>query len=355
MAWAKAQSLGGAKFHLGLSGLSAPPPELLPLDALAPDLQQRGRHLSPVLAERMAERLGVHVSQTTLTLGTSHAIYLLCASRLSPGDLCLVETPAYEMLGAVPPLFGARVERFERSEAAGWRAPAELPDLIRAKRPAMVLMSNPHNPTGVLLSRAELAPIVAAVEAVGSLLVVDEVYLEFVADPMRSSAFSSSPNVAIASSFTKALGLGTVRMGWMCAAPEVVAAALTYNDYISVLYPNPCAWVGLAVLDALAALKQRATEVSTTQLPIVEAWIAARDDVQWHRPDVGVVGFLRLPMADTQPFVERLLAERDTLVVPGAFFGAPDHVRLGFGGDRATLEQGLTHLGSALDAYREQP
>lgn len=354
MSWAKQQSLAGVAFHLGLSGLAAPPHDLLPLDALAPDLAQRGRHMPPVLAERLSLRLGLADGQLILTLGTSHAMYLLCASRLVPGARCLVERPAYEMLATLPTLFGATVERFDRSFDDGWRTPADLPERIRHLEPAMVLLSNPHNPTGVLLTRDELAPIARACEAVGALLAIDEVYLEYLADPAAHSGFGLSPNVATASSFTKALGLGTLRLGWLCAEAGVIEAALTYNDYISVLYPNPSAWVGLAALDRLEALKERAERVSREQLQIARAFIASRDDLRWHPPGAGVIGFVELPVADSRPFCERLLRERETLLVPGTFFEAPRFVRLGFGCDREVLVAGLERFADALDALRDE-
>jgi hypothetical protein len=51
---------------------------------------------------------------------------------------------------------------------------------------------------------------------------------------------------------------------------------------------------------------------------------------------------------DVDHLVETLLAEYDTLVVPGHFFGAPDHFRIGYGMDAATLEEGLRRVGAAL-------
>lgn len=348
MSWAKRQSLAGVAFHLGLSGLAPPPHELLPLDALTPDLEQRGRHMPPLLAQRMRERLGIADGRLMLTLGTSHALYVLCASRLRPGDLCLVERPAYEMLATLPTLFGATVERFDRSFDAGWKASANLAERIRERSPAMVLLSNPHNPTGMLMRRHELVPIVRAAEEVGALVAVDEVYLEYLDDPSLHTAFGLSPCVATASSFTKALGLGTIRLGWLCADEAVIDAALAYNDYISVLYPNPSAWVGLAALDRLTALKERATRIAAEQLQIARDFIASRADLRWHAPDAGVIGFVELPVA-ARPFCERLLAERQTLLVPGDFFEAPRFVRLGFGGDREALIGGLERFAAALD------
>jgi aspartate/methionine/tyrosine aminotransferase len=55
-------------------------------------------------------------------------------------------------------------------------------------------------------------------------------------------------------------------------------------------------------------------------------------------------------VADTRGFAERLHAERDTAIVPGHFFEAPAHVRLGFGGPTDVVREALARLGAALDA-----
>ncbi len=353
MVWAKTHH-AGASYHLGMSGL--PPPEmgLLSLpggDQL--DLAQRGYDMPPAARRRLAARFGVVEDRLLLTLGSSHALYLVCASLLRAGDLCLVETPAYELLTGLPALHAARVERFERSQAAAYRLPADLPATIRAKRPRLVLLTNPHNPSGALLSLEELADVSEAVRDAGSLLVVDEVYLEYLPDSPARSAHQLGDHVLCASSFTKAFGLGTVRFGWLIGHEELIEQAIRYNDYISVLYPNPAAWVGMAALDVLEGLQQRAQRIRQDNLPIAADWIASQPEVSWHPPEAGVVGLVRLhQLPDTTDFCERLLAEQDTLLVPGRFFEAPGHVRLGFGVAEPILREGLARLSGALEQLR---
>jgi aspartate/methionine/tyrosine aminotransferase len=351
MVWAKGHNLGDARYHLGQSGLSPPTPEELSLDGVGGDLAQRGHDMPPELRHRVADWWGVPDRCLMLTLGTSHAFYLLCASRLQPGDRCLVESPTYEMLRQLPRLFGARVERFERRLEDGWRLPQTLAARIVAERPAMVLLSNPHNPTGTFMQLAELENVAAACQQVGAELAVDEVYLSYLDDAPTHSARHLGEHVSVASSFTKAFGLGTIRCGWLVAAAERIEQATRYNDYISVLYPNPSAWVGLRVLDGMDALRRRAHAIRQRGLAIVEEWIASRADVGWHRPEAGVICFPRLPMADTRGFCDALLKDRGTLVVPGAFFEAPAFIRLAFGSEEATLRAGLKELSAALDQH----
>jgi aspartate/methionine/tyrosine aminotransferase len=309
---------------------------------------ESGQDMPLELRRRVAAWWRVDESELALTLGTSHAFHLLCASRLASGDGCLVETPTYEMLRQLPGLFGASVGRIERRMEDGFRLPAELPDRIRRERPSMVLLSNPHNPSGVLLTLDELDGVASAARDVGAEMCVDEVYLPFLADAPSRSARLLGGHVAVASSLTKAYGLGTVRCGWLIADAARIDEALSYNDYISVLYPSPLAWVGLSALDHIDALQRRAVAARDDGLRIVDAWLETRRDVRWHRPEAGVIGFPALPMEDSAPFCAQLRA-RGTLVVPGGFFEAPSHVRLGFGVDGDDLRAGLCALGTALD------
>lgn len=344
MRWAKEhQPL--PRYSLALSGLA--PPDNLVVDVS--DVAQHGHDMPPRARAAVAQRFGTAEDRVMLTLGTSHAFYLLCA-ELSPDDTVWVESPCYEMLRRLPELRGARVEPIERSFGSGFRLPDDLLDRVRRKRPKMVLLSNPHNPSGVLLDNADLAPLQSALQEVDGVLAVDEVYLEYLPDAPTRSAVHLGDNVAIASSLTKAYGLGTARFGWLVASEARIRRAIRYNDFISVLYPNPSAAVGLAALAQIDALRVRATTLFARHWPIVQGWLAGRSDAQWHAPDGPVIAFPRFrQVSDSRAFVARMLATRETLAVPGWFFGAEGHLRLGFGGDEPQLREALDRLGLALD------
>ena len=76
--------------------------------------------------------------------------------------------------------------------------------------------------------------------------------------------------------------------------------------------------------------------------------------MEWVRPEGGSVGFPRIRgVDDVTPFVTRLREKYGTGVVPGHFFGAPEHFRIALGGRHDVLEAGLTRLGDALDKELE--
>lgn len=348
--WAKARP--AVRHDLSLSGL--PPPHLPELRlgpesvaAMGPDMPEQAR---AALAAELAEP----PERVALTLGTSHALYLVCRALLRPGDRALVERPAYPVLAQLPELCGAEVARFERLAADGYHLPASLCAEVRSLRPKLVLVSNPHNPTGALLEPSELEPLAQATADSGGTLVVDEVYLEFDAQPRERSAARLEPGPVVISSLTKAYGLGNVRFGWLRAEAALVAQALRVNDFMAVLYPSPSAYVGAYALTQLPALRARAMQARERGLACVTEWLATRPRASWHPSEAGIIGLLRLDgVRDSARFCQHLVEHWDTVLAPGDFFEAPGHVRVGFGIEPSLLTAGLERLGAALQRWRE--
>lgn len=94
-------------------------------------------------------------------------------------------------------------------------------------------------------------------------------------------------------------------------------------------------------------LESERARVAKNRAAVAEL-VEAHPELSWVRPEAGTVGFVRLKGGDVDTLVERLLAH-DTLVVPGRFFRAADHFRIGFGMDASRLREGLRRLSSALE------
>jgi aspartate/methionine/tyrosine aminotransferase len=105
----------------------------------------------------------------------------------------------------------------------------------------------------------------------------------------------------------------------------------------------------------LALLATRARRLIDANRSRVQRAFASRDDVAWVRPAGGTVAFPRLlRVADVDTLVDRLLVEQHTAVVPGRFFGHPQHLRIAFGMGAEELAHGLDAIAAALDAAAHQ-
>jgi aspartate/methionine/tyrosine aminotransferase len=299
------------------------------------------------LLESIADRYGAAPSRVTTATGTAGANFLAFAALIEPGDDVLVESPGYDPLIGALRLCGANVVRFERAFEDGF---ALDPDRIRrTMTPAtkLIVVTNPHNPTGVLADPAALDDIGRLAERANAHVLVDEVYLDVASPATRPSATRDDVFVTT-NSLTKSYGLSSLRCGWTIASEPVTYRIQRARDVVDGTGSIVAERMSVVAFEHLDALAARAQAIITRNRQLVEAFLGWRHELEWV-PSAATVAFPRIRgVEDTSDFAGRLLHERDTEIVPGRFFGAPAHFRLGFGGDTATLSGGLERLGEAL-------
>jgi len=121
------------------------------------------------------------------------------------------------------------------------------------------------------------------------------------------------------------------------------------NDHLGAQRPYVADEVAVRALARLDPLATRSRRRREENWPLVKAALADVPGLALHESAGAFIAWARLPSGlEADAFVERLRREHDTLVVPGGFFGRPDHVRIGFGGRRERLEEGLRRLALAL-------
>jgi aspartate/methionine/tyrosine aminotransferase len=181
-------------------------------------------------------------------------------------------------------------------------------------------------------------------------VLVDEVYLDTLRGTPMSPAALVSERFVSTSSLTKAYGLSGLRCGWALAAPGVAARMRAARAVVAPA-PAPSQRLALRAFADLAFLADRARRIIASNRIRVQRTFAGRDDLAWVLPAGGTVAFPRLlRVADVDGFVDRLLVEHHTAVVPGRFFGHPQHVRIAFGMGAEELAGGLDAVAAALDA-----
>ncbi len=302
------------------------------------------------LVEAIARRYGVKADRLALATGASGANFLVCAALIEPGDEVLIERPGYDPLIGAARLMGATVTRFERRFEDAY---AIDPDAVRAAltpRTRLVIVTSAHNPSGVVASDESLDALGRLAEAAGAHVLVDEVYLEAAVQTHVKPAATRGDVFITTNSLTKAYGLSGLRAGWVMASQALAHRVRRTRDVVDGTGPFPTeklASVAFAHFDRLAA---RARHILEPNRAAVRAFLARRSELECVPPDGGSVVFPRIRgVADAGPFVERLLVEQQTLVVPGRFFEAPAHFRIAMGGKPEILAGGLTRICKALD------
>jgi aspartate/methionine/tyrosine aminotransferase len=302
------------------------------------------------LVDAIACRYGVPAGMVATAPGTSGANFLVFVALVRAGDEVLVEQPGYDPLMGAASVLGARVTRFERRFEDGYRLDPEAVRRAITPRTRLVVVTNLHNPSGVLASEEDLDEVGRIADGVGAKVLVDEVYLDSVPG-MRRPAGARAPVFVTTSSLTKSYGLSGLRCGWVIASADVAEQVRRARDVVDGSGAFPAERLSVLAFSRLDGLAARARGILGPNRQRILEFLSSDPRFEFVAPAGGTVVFPRLRgTVDATPFVERLARDFDTGLVPGSFFEAPAHLRIAFGGRRDILEEGLARIARALDS-----
>jgi aspartate/methionine/tyrosine aminotransferase len=346
MEWAKSRP----RPDVDLAGSNLFPCTLedLPGARAAVDISGESPEGYPPLVEEIARAHAVEAERVATANGCSGANFLACAALIQDGDHILVESPYYDPLPAAVRMLGGRVSHFARRFEDGYDLDPAFVEEALTPRTRLLVLTNPHNPSGALISEDRLREVVRMAERRGFWILVDEVYRDAVLEHRPVPAATLSAACISTSSLGKVYGLPSLRCGWAIASPEVTLRIRRARDLVDVWGPIPADRLAVVAFRNLGALAARARSIVSGNAARVAAWLGRTPWLECVPPRV-TVAFPRLRgCADAGAFCERLFRETGTAVAPGHFFGAPAHFRIAFGGETAKLERGLEAIRRTL-------
>jgi aspartate/methionine/tyrosine aminotransferase len=303
---------------------------------------------SPELRDAVAARYERAAAGDVLTLAAAEeGIFIAYHALLAPGDHAIIETPCYGSAIEVALSTGADVSPWRRRYENGWAHDVEeLERLVRAET-KLIYINSPHNPTGTQM-REDVMRRVLELAAERSIVVFsDEVYRGLEHDPAdRLPAACDLYDRAISlGTVSKAHGLPGLRIGWLaCRKPSLLQVIRELKLYTSICSSAPSELLVALALRHEEQIVASSRALVLANLPLIESFLERRADLfEWVRPTAGPIGFPRVAGDfDVQAWCEQIASEAGVLLLPGAVYEEPRHVRLGFG--RASLPEALDRL-----------
>ncbi len=298
---------------------------------------------------------GATAEHVTLVNGGSEANLLVLWTLLDPDDRLAFMVPNYLQGWGLGRHFGRATDVFKLRLREG-RWALDVDGLVKAvtNRTKVIMVCNPNNPTGAVLSEDEMDVIVQVAERANAWILADEIYrgAEVEGTEASPSFWGRTEKVVITSGMSKAFGMPGLRSGWVVAPPELVRKVWIRHDYTT-LTPN-------MVSDILTAFSMR-PEIRETifartrgiihaNLPALERWIAAQGDLLTYvRPVAGAIAYMKyaLPIRSTR-LVDKIREEQSVLLVSGDMFGIGKGFRVGFGFDVEQTLKGLERVATVL-------
>lgn len=180
--------------------------------------------------------------EVTVCCGSTEAMVASLLATTNLGEDVIVFEPYYENYGPDTWLCGAE-RRLVRLEAPHWGFD---PDALRRafnSRTKAIILTNPHNPTGKVFTRAELELIAELCQEHDVLAIADEIYEHILYDGATHTPLMSLPGMRertiLVNSMSKTFSVTGWRVGWMLAAPDLSDSVRKVHDFLTVNSPAP--------------------------------------------------------------------------------------------------------------------
>ncbi len=288
--------------------------------------------------------------QILVTVGVSEAMWLALKAILDPGDEVLVPEPCFvanaasvEMAGGVP----VPVDTFVED---GFQVTGAMLEAAITPRTKAILINYPNNPTGATLTRERMLEIAAVAEKYDLVVLSDEIYERLVYG-VEHTNFASLPGMydrtISMSGMSKSFAMTGWRIGYVCAAPEIMDGIRKLHQYLIMSAPTIGQVAALEALthgdDDVASMR---AEYDTRRRMIVDGFnqmgltCFEPRGAFYAFPSVAVTG-----MTDEQ-FCERLLHEERVALIPGSAFGrsGAGFVRACYATSRSNIDKALERL-----------
>ncbi|MEJ2869770.1 pyridoxal phosphate-dependent aminotransferase [Actinomycetospora sp. OC33-EN08] len=295
----------------------------------------------------------VTADDVVVTTGGSGGFLLAFMAAFDPGDTVVLARPGYPCYRNILASLGCEVVELSCGEETRFQPSVAMLDALD-EPPAGLIVASPANPTGSVIEPEELAALARWCDEHSTQLISDEIYhgIEYGTGPATASAWSTSHESLVVTSFSKYWSMTGWRLGWLLVPERLRRAVDVISGNFTVCAPVPAQLAALGAFTdaAYAEADAHVERYAINRQLLIEGLprlgitrLAPADGAFYVYADVGHLTH------DTLAFGQRILAETGVAVAPGIDFDPVDGhtwIRLSFAGSTDTVREALDRLGS---------
>ena len=313
------------------------------------------KELRGEICNYLQRRFDLHYKEENIlvTVGGSEAIDLTIRAVVQPGDEVIIPEPCFvcyepitQLTGGVPVHIATRAEEQFRLTADQLRA-AITP------RTKLLIFPYPNNPTGAVMSAAEMEEIAAVLRETNVLVLSDEIYSELTYGLDRHVSIASLPGMAertiVVNGFSKSYAMTGWRLGYAAGPAPLVKVMTKIHQSCIMSAPTTSQYA------AITALRQCDDQIEMMR----DEYTRRRRYVVKALNEMGLTCFeprgafyvfpsIQISGLTSSEFCEQLLREKEVAIIPGSAFGAS-----GEGYARISYAYSVDHLQTAMKRIRE--
>lgn len=305
----------------------------------------------------------VDPEEVIVTTGAKTAIFIAIASYIRPGDEAIIVDPSYYAYAQVVKLFGGTPVYVPMAFEPGYGFKLDVESIEKAvtSRTRMVVINNPNNPSGSVLSPVELEKLYDIVVRNNLILVSDEIYDNFIYEGVKFKSVLQledwRDHVIYINGFSKTFSMTGWRLGYLVARRDVIPSMIDLAVTVYSCAPSIAQKAGVAALkgdwepvrEMVSEFERRAKVLYNilSESEYIEAYMPQGAFYMFPR----VSRFLRKTGMSVEDLVYYLLYDHGVLVIPGTSFSdliGGDHIRISFATKMDNVVEGSRIIVEAL-------
>lgn len=313
------------------------------------------KELRGEICNYLQRRFDLHYKEENVlvTVGGSEAIDLTIRAVVQPGDEVIIPEPCFvcyepitQLTGGVPVHIATRAEDQFRLTADQLRA-AITP------RTKLLIFPYPNNPTGAVMSAAEMEEIAAVLRETNVLVLSDEIYSELTYGLDRHVSIASLPGMAertiVVNGFSKSYAMTGWRLGYAAGPAPLIKVMTKIHQSCIMSAPTTSQYAAITALrqcdDQIEMMRD---EYNRRRRYVVKALNEMGLTCFEPRGAFYVFPSIQISGLTSSEFCEQLLREKEVAIIPGSAFGAS-----GEGYARISYAYSVDHLQTAMKRIRE--
>ena len=285
-----------------------------------------------------------------ITTGVSEALDLALRVLLNPKDKVLIISPHYVAYPALVSLALAEVVYLETCFEEGFKINIDkLAEIIKRKKPKLIILNYPSNPTGITYSQNELKEIWRILSREEIFIISDEIYSEITYGKKHipfSSLRGAKRKTLLLNGFSKGFAMTGFRIGYACGPKEVIGAMTKIHSFSMLCAPIISQIAACEALEREKEVEEMVKEYKRRREFIVKE--LNRLNLKTIKPEGAFYCFPSIEKfkISSLEFARRLLLEEKVAVVPGKAFGSAydKFLRISFANSLDNLKEAIIRL-----------
>jgi aspartate aminotransferase len=318
----------------------------------------------PQLREAIANKLQrdnnlkYELANILVTNGGKHSLYNLMMTIIDPGDEVIIPAPFWLSYPEMVKLAGGIPVIVDTDSSTGYKITADALNAAITPKTKLFILNSPSNPSGVVYTPDELKALAQVIVDRDILVVSDEIYEKIVYDEIEQVSIGALgedifQRTIISNGFAKAYSMTGWRVGYLAAPVALIKAASALQGHST---SNVCTFAqygAIAALEGSQDCVETMRQAFALRRQIILDRLSEIPGLTCAKPDGAFYIFVNIGSTNLKSldFCQQLLEHQQVATIPGAPFGADNHIRISYATDLTTIEKGMDRLAKFVRSY----